>query len=394
MPSLSNSTLSSCPDRDEFQYWSSFYEKPFSSGDRLQIYKGKLNGRGPRGGDFSVVKVFKGQPGTQAKCSVEVKKAQTGADWLARFLAQGQYSEARASVAQLVMAPMDQVSLLNKVLAHKKRRICSGEWILLEEMLHEHGDLARFVDKQGRMYRERASSGSNLGQTFLPSKPKPWKQSRGKGQERCSLDNRELLEAFVHFTHQVSGGRLVICGLEGVEDDLGRITLKAPTIHSQKNAYGETDRGHRGVQEVMKNHVCNKHCRKWIRVARAAQQSMNPVFSSSSSALMSTSAPSLIFTWPDPPPYSSRQQRSPSAPYDPEVVFGLGPNLARTGSHISTSEAVELSLKAEEGTDPGMEDFIHYTTVAPQHCSLQDLRTELMPAKEVIPDEPPPPYRV
>jgi hypothetical protein len=57
MPSLCNSTLCSCPDQDEFQYWSSFCEKPFISGDRMQIYKGKLNGKGPRAGDYSVVKV-------------------------------------------------------------------------------------------------------------------------------------------------------------------------------------------------------------------------------------------------------------------------------------------------------------------------------------------------
>ena len=57
MPSLCNSTLSSSPDKDECHYWSSFSEKPFSCGDRLQVYKGKLNGKGPRGGDFSVVKV-------------------------------------------------------------------------------------------------------------------------------------------------------------------------------------------------------------------------------------------------------------------------------------------------------------------------------------------------
>ena len=57
MPSLCNSTLSSSPDKDECHYWSSFSEKPFSCGERLQVYKGKLNGKGPRGGDFSVVKV-------------------------------------------------------------------------------------------------------------------------------------------------------------------------------------------------------------------------------------------------------------------------------------------------------------------------------------------------
>ena len=57
MPSLYNSTLSSTPDGEEYQYWSSFYEKPFCCGSRMQVYKGKLNGKGPRAGDFSVTKV-------------------------------------------------------------------------------------------------------------------------------------------------------------------------------------------------------------------------------------------------------------------------------------------------------------------------------------------------
>lgn len=262
------------------------------------------------------------------------------------------------------------------MLAHGKRRINSGEWILLEEMLHERGDITPFVDKLGRMYRERAASGSNLGLSYLASR-------QGQGPSHtCSLDNRELLEAFVHFTHHVSHGQLVVCGLEGVEDAQGRVLLKVPTIHSQQKEFGETDQGASGMKLVMNRHVCNKHCRRWGRLLRSAS---SPA-SSSNLLSSSSSVPSSFGTFP------RHRPRTPSAPFEPDVLFHLSPiseSRRTSGDSVPTAPPYEdIDMLADE--------MFQWSQQLAPHCSLQDLRMfvrmEIMAAKEGIPNDPPPPY--
>nr|KAG5707866.1 hypothetical protein BaRGS_031597 [Batillaria attramentaria] len=243
MPSLCNSTLSSSPDSSEYQYWSSFCEKPFCCGDRMQIYKGKLNGKGPRGGDFSAVKIFLDRPGTEDRCWKELHKAQSASQWISRFISRGQYRPDRMHLAELQMAPMDQVSCLTKIFAPHRRRPNSGEWILIEEMFQARGtQLVHFVDKHGVTRKDRSRSGSGLGYSH-------GSHNSGFGSGHCNAGSKELVEAFVHFTHYASGGELVICGLEGLEDETGRVLLKTPVIHSRDKRYGETDAGARGIQE-------------------------------------------------------------------------------------------------------------------------------------------------
>ncbi|XP_076470737.1 uncharacterized protein LOC143300731 [Babylonia areolata] len=349
MPSLCNSTLSSSPDMHEFKYWSSFSEKPFCCGDRLQVYKGKLNGRGPRGGDFSAVKVFADQPGTESRCCREVAKARTASEWLARFLARGQYRQQRVKVAQLQMAPLDQVSLLNLFFSHNRRRPSSGEWILLEEMVNERGALVQFVDRHGRMYRDRAGSGSGPGGARLlsgsPSFP------------RCRLNTRELLEAFVHFSHHASRGQLVICGLEGQEDDMGRVVLKTPVVHSRDASYGETDLGPSGIQEVMSRHVCNRHCRQVLGLQRS------------------------LSAWGDCSPLFPRQRRIPSAPFEEQDL----PALPRCSPPSAPPYRLgELGLDVEHLP----QDVFH-----PPSSDLDELGLFFhLELTKGVPDEPPPPY--
>ncbi|KAK7115114.1 uncharacterized protein [Littorina saxatilis] len=383
MPSLCNTTLSSSADRDDFQYWSSFCEKPFSCGDRLQVYKGKLNGKGPRGGDFSVVKVFSNQPGTQSRCHVELAKSQACSDWLRRFLALGRYRQRRLQVAQLQMAPMDQVSLLNKVFAHNKRRPHAGEWILLEEMIQERGQLVSFVDKHGRMFRERAMSAGS-GPSFVPPSSSrcaagsdcgstACRTSSSKAPE-CSVDDRELVEALVHYSHQASGGQLVLCGLEGVKDDHGHVMLKNPVIHSRQKRYGETDLGAEGVDTVIRNHVCNRHCRRVFRLHH----------SSSTSSTSSTSSSDSSSLPPSPPSYP-RQHRSPSAPFEPDVIMGHDVMEDRSSPLPSAPPYDEIDVFNMNVSQLPLDVF---AALPPQQIQAFLFSLSL----EKYPDEPPPPY--
>lgn len=359
MPSLYNSTLSSSPDQDECQYWSSFSEKPLRCGDRLQVYKGKLNGKGPRGGDFSAVKVFADHPGTETRCCKELDKARTASDWLARFLAHGKYRPQCVKIARLQMATMDQVSVLNKLFSHNKRRPSSGEWILLEEMVHERGTLVQFVDKCGRMCRERAASESGMtGLRCLSG-------SGCSSSPACRLNIRELLEAFVHFTHQASGGQLVICNLEGLENEVGRVILKTPVIHSQHRLYGETDQGPRGIQEVMSQHVCNPLCRQVLGLPRSMSAPLPPRRSFSSSDLF------------------PRERRIPSAPYDEESE-----NVLCTGCPLPSAPPYSLR---EFGLDVSQLPQDVFLPPNAEELSLF-FHLELAANAKGIPEEPPPPY--
>ena len=261
-------------------------------------------------------------------------------------------------VAQLQMAPMDEVSLLNKFFAHNKRRPSSGEWILQEEMIQERGNLVQIVDKCGRMYRERSASGSRIGLGSGSG------SGSGSAALACSLDNRQLLEAFVHFTHQASGGQLVVCGLEGLEDDRGNVIVKTPVIHSRDKRYGETDFGLRGVQEVMGRHVCNVHCRRILRPHTICSAPGLLQFPSSS-----LSSPS--------PPALPRQHRSPSAPFDPDLIFG--------------NDVVGCRTRLPSA--PPYEDLNIDICHLPLDVFTEDFRLLFrLELDKGIPNEPPPPY--
>lgn len=397
MPSLCNSTLSSSPDSDDYQYWSSFCEKPFCCGDRLQVYKGKLNGKGPRGGDFSVVKIFLDQPGTEARCYVELNKAQTVSQLITRFISRGQYRPDRLHVAELQMAPMDQVSCLTKLLAPHRRRPNSGEWILIEEMFQARGsNLVQFVDKHGFTQRERAASGSAIGFSRENRRSGSWhgthrsgfngsNNNSGQGAH-CSVSSRELVDALVHFSHQASGGELVVCGLEGVEDDSGRVLLKTPVIHSNDKRFGETDLGERGVREVMGRHVCNRHCRRVLRMSHYASAPgvlsapPAPFSYDSSSTTSSSSSSSSLSSVP-------ARERSPSAPQDPDIL-----------SHhvIVRRHYSEPSAPPFEGSELDLDaprlplEVFHLAGCEAQAGGMM-LYLHFQRRKD-IPEEPPPPY--
>ena len=201
-------------------------------------------------------------PGTEKRCLVELTKVNNAARILSRFLAHGQYNPQRIKFAQLSMAPMDEVSVLNKVFAHNKRHPRKGEWILLEELIHEHGSLVCFVNCDGRMYRDRTVPMSDVGLSMVERSEHP-----------CSLESREMIEAFVHYSYITSEKTSVVCGLEGIDHLAGCTVLKTPIIHSEDKRFGETDQGKHGIDEVMRRHRCNQYCRRVLRMRHCASAS-------------------------------------------------------------------------------------------------------------------------
>lgn len=122
-----------------------------------------------------------------------------------------------------------------------RRRLSTNDIVLIED------DLRYDEDKPGRK-RELEVYMDNLGKKYT-----------------CIAKD---LETFAHFTFHHSGGQLVVCDLEGVQDGAG-FYLKTPVIHSREKRYGKSDLGLEGIIEVFNNHVCNELCQDLIKPCEA-----------------------------------------------------------------------------------------------------------------------------
>ena len=227
-----------------FSYWSSFDLTSFAKGNRKKAFVGQLNGLGPRCGDLAVVKVFVDQAGTESRCQTEIDKTNTAQNLTRSFLNNQPTRGERLEFVKLLKALMDDRSLVTP----GSRKLQRGEWVLIEEKFDKN--FRTFVDRCGRV--------------------------KGK--------NVALLEAFIHFSYHHTGGRLVVCGLEGSKCG-SCYRLKTPIIHSLDQSYGDSDAGKGGIDRVFGNHVCNDMCRGFIY------------------------------------PEWSLDRPQPSAPYEPELQF-------------------------------------------------------------------------
>ncbi|XP_046361202.1 uncharacterized protein LOC124138542 [Haliotis rufescens] len=223
---FANTTLSSSPDENGCCYWSSFDLTSFAKGQRLKAYVGLLNGKGPRSGDHTVIKIFRDETGTETMCNIEIKKSKTAQSFVVPFT--GVISpEFPIHFTSLLKACMDDVCLMKNALS-SGRKLCKQEWVLIEEKIGKN--FQNFVSHSGKANPTTAT---------------------------------KILEAFVHFTYHNSAGKLVVCGLEG-SSERGKTCLKTPTIHSVTKEYGGWDLGEKGIKMVFANHVCNDLCREFI----------------------------------------------------------------------------------------------------------------------------------
>ncbi|KXZ55303.1 hypothetical protein GPECTOR_3g438 [Gonium pectorale] len=75
----------------------------------------------------------------------------------------------------------------------------------------------------------------------------------------------EVPQCFSHFTFIHSGGRKLVCDLQGVWNPTDGFTLTDPVIHQfsrKKKKNGATDKGLDGVREFFETHKCGPLCRR------------------------------------------------------------------------------------------------------------------------------------
>ena len=70
----------------------------------------------------------------------------------------------------------------------------------------------------------------------------------------------ELLQAFSHWTYDVTSGTMLVVDLQGVQKE-GQFILTDPSIHCKESKFGETDFGDYGMKLFFRSHVCSNICK-------------------------------------------------------------------------------------------------------------------------------------
>lgn len=69
-----------------------------------------------------------------------------------------------------------------------------------------------------------------------------------------------VMQSLSHFSYHISGGRLVLCDLQGGIYSDGAV-LTDPVVMSEDRKFGPTDLGREGIITFFSRHVCNEYCR-------------------------------------------------------------------------------------------------------------------------------------
>nr|KAG5712616.1 hypothetical protein BaRGS_029671 [Batillaria attramentaria] len=191
-----NTTLLSTTDPWGHAYSASFELYPFHEGRDRAVYKGILNGGGPRRGEFCVVKARLDVDGEKRDWHVMqaiVRKSHelaTGFNALVQFRA--------IHFEWPVIAEMATVSDFTPIVRmfkrHDKRLRC-GEMVIIEELLE--GTFRTFNSTVGWVNPDSLT---------------------------------DVTQAFSHYTWHATR-ELVVCGLQGVAEGAG-FRMTTPTVHS------------------------------------------------------------------------------------------------------------------------------------------------------------------
>ena len=85
-----------------------------------------------------------------------------------------------------------------------------------------------------------------------------------RGDEAKQKLRDELPQAFSHWTHEETKGKMLVCDIQGTfsEKD-NKFFLVDPVIHSQEKCqFGRTDHGLKGIYNFLESHECNSVCQR------------------------------------------------------------------------------------------------------------------------------------
>ncbi len=99
----------------------------------------------------------------------------------------------------------------------------------------------------------------------------------------CKANKPNLPSAFAHWTWQASGGKFMICDIQGVRKGT-KYVLTDPCVHSSRESeigrFGPSDLGEEGMVKFFQKHVCNDLCRGlYLEDIRGSDQGLDEVIS-------------------------------------------------------------------------------------------------------------------
>ena len=75
----------------------------------------------------------------------------------------------------------------------------------------------------------------------------------------------ELLQAFSHWTYDVTASTMTVVDLQGVEKER-QYVLTDPSIHCKEPKFGDTDLGDFGMKQFFRRHKCGSICKSMALV--------------------------------------------------------------------------------------------------------------------------------
>ncbi|EQK99171.1 hypothetical protein G6O67_007784 [Ophiocordyceps sinensis] len=202
---------------DETVFYRSELETPFASGEFRWVAQGIYEG-GPRDGQGCVAKWFKsGHVFSETFFDMDIFAVDKALSFVEKF-----------NEAQIIDKPI-RLNIPTVAMCYSVEgpdKLWEGRHFLIEPMIDNY---------------EKVNSNS------------------GWSDESHSWGS--VMQALSHFSYHVSGGRYVLCDLQGGRYQ-SSIIITDPVILSRNREFGVTDLGQQGIDNFFSLHECNKYCRK------------------------------------------------------------------------------------------------------------------------------------
>ncbi|KAK3272233.1 hypothetical protein CYMTET_19457 [Cymbomonas tetramitiformis] len=105
---------------------------------------------------------------------------------------------------------------------------------------------------------ERRAGQRHLIEPFIPNFEK---FNSNSGWNEPNTEIQRAMQALSHFSYHVSGGRFVLCDLQGgLVKNGAEVVLTDPVILSYNRSFGSMDLGKEGIGSFFSRHVCNEFC--------------------------------------------------------------------------------------------------------------------------------------
>ena len=134
-------------------------------------------------------------------------------------------------------------------------------WTLTEPELE--GKYTKWNNNAGMVCHKPTTQAHSLGAIVEGSE----EDDEEEPDDRVSITENDVIQAFSHFTLRVSKKKELVCDLQGVYNATDGFTLTDPTINSAKGkgTKGLTDRGQEGIDKFRESHVCSDLCQWLVR---------------------------------------------------------------------------------------------------------------------------------